>query len=148
VNTGVVGGGADPFEVAGAEVCCFLDAGAGVVEEQDQRLVAECVAAAVRQAPEELLDLVAFQEPRLGRWDAFGRDRRDLLAGHQHLRGAGRDVLEQGVDRGEPLVAGADVVAAVVFEVTQEADGPVEREIADGQLGDPGALLRGDVNDQ
>ena len=92
------------------------------------------------------MDLVAFEEPRFGRWDAFGRDRRDLLAGHQHLRGAGGDVLEQGVDRGEPLVAGADVVAAVVFEVAQEADDPLEREIADRQLGDLGALLLGDVN--
>ena len=82
------------------------------------------------------MDLVAFEEPGL-RWrDAFGGDRGDLLADGQHLRRAGRDVLEQRVDRGEPLVAGADVVAAVLFEMAQERDDPLEREIAERQLGE------------
>ena len=35
-----------------AEIGCFLDACAGVVEEQDQRAVAQCEPAAVRQAHE------------------------------------------------------------------------------------------------
>ena len=42
--------------------------------------------AAVRQAPEELLDLVAFQELRLGRGHALHWDRCDLLA-HPSISG-------------------------------------------------------------
>jgi hypothetical protein len=83
-----------------------------------------------------MLDLVAFEEPGLGQRDSFGRDRRNLLAAHQHLRRAGGEVLEQGVDRGGPLVAGADVIPAALFEVAQEADDPLEREIADRRFGD------------
>jgi hypothetical protein len=37
------------------------------------------------------------------------------------------------VDRGEPLVAGADVITAVLLEVTQERDDPLEREITNRQ---------------
>ena len=130
------GGVLAEVEVLDAEIGGFLDAGAGVVEEQHQRPVAQRVPPADRQVLQELLDLVAFQEPGF-RWrDAFGRDRGDLLADHQHLRRAGGDVLEQGVDRGEPLVAGADVVAAVLLEVTQERDDPLEGEIPDRQPGD------------
>ena len=128
-------------EVPDAQVGGFLDAGAGVVEEQEQRPVAERVPPSVGQSVQQLLDLVAFEEPGL-RWrDAFARDRRDLLADGEHLRGAGRDVFEQGVDRGEPLVAGADVVAAVLFEVAQERDDPLEGEIADRQPRDLAALV-------
>ena len=111
-------------EVLDAEVCGFLDAGAGVVEEQDQRPVAERVAPSVGEAVKELLDLVELEEPRF-RWrDAFGGDRRDALADGEHLRGAGRDVFEQGVDHRESLVAGPGVVSAVLFEMAQERDDP------------------------
>ncbi len=123
-------------EVLGAEVGCFLDAGAGVVEEQDQRPVAERVPPSAGEAVEEQLDLVELEEPGF-RWrDAFGGDRRDALADGQHLRRAARDVLEQGVDHHEPLVPGPGVVPAVLFEMAQERDDPLEREIADRQLGE------------
>jgi hypothetical protein len=48
----------------------------------------------------------------------------------------GCDVLDQGVDRGESLVAGARVVAAVVLEVAQERDDPLKGEIGDREPGD------------
>ncbi len=123
-------------EVLDAEVRGFLDTGAGVVEEQDQRPVTERVPPAVGEAVEQLLDLVELEEPGF-RWrDAFGGDRRDALADGEHLRGAGRDVFEQGVDHREPLVAGPGVVPAVLFEMAQERDDPLEREITDRQLGE------------
>jgi hypothetical protein len=70
---------------------------------------------------EQCLDLVALQEVRLGRGHALHRDGCDLLADIEHLRRPGGDVLEEAVQRGEPLVAGANVVAALLFEVWRNA---------------------------
>ena len=51
------------------------------------------------------------------------------------------DVVEQRVQRGQALVAGADVVAAVEFEVAQEADDPFEGEVAESQARDLAMLV-------
>ena len=48
------------------------------------------------------------------------------------------------VDRGEALVAGADVVAAVLLEVAQESEDPLEGEILERQARDLAVLLGGD----
>ena len=42
----------------------------------------------------------------------------------------------RGVDHRESLVAGPGVVSAVLFEMAQERDDPLEREITDRQLGE------------
>ena len=94
------------------------------------------------------MDLVEFEELGFWWWDASGGDRRDALTDVEHLRGAGRDVFEQGVDRREPLVAGAGVVSAVLFEVPQERDDAIEREIADRELGELCSVVGGDEHDQ
>jgi hypothetical protein len=62
----------------------------------------------------------------------------------QQLRRAGRDVLEQAVDRRESLVAGADVVAAVLFEVAKESEDPLEGEIIELKARELAAPVRGD----
>ena len=135
-------------EVLDAQIGGLLHARAGVVEEQDQRPVAEREASVAWHATEQRLDLVAFEEVCLRRRDALDRDRGDLLADSEHLRRSGGDVLEQAVDRGEPLVAGADVVAAVLFEVSQEREDPLQGEILERQARDPAALLRGEEHEQ
>jgi hypothetical protein len=43
-------------------------------------------------------------------------------------------VLEEGVDRGEPGVAGPDAVAAVVFQAAQERADPLWSRSADSVL--------------
>jgi hypothetical protein len=48
---------------------------------------------------------------------AFGRDREYALDGCRVLGMAQRRVGEQRVDRCQPVVAGADAVVPVVFEV-------------------------------
>ena len=60
------------------------------------------------------------------------------------ISGARVAIVEQRVQRGEPLVAGADVVATIVFEVAQERDDPFEAEVGQLQAGDLGALVGGD----
>ena len=130
-------------EVLDAQVGGFLDARAGVVEEQDQRPV-RSASVRCRAVVQQRVDFVAFEEPRFRWGDAFDRDRGDLLADGEHLRRAGGDVLEQAVDRGESLVAGADVVAAVLFEVAQEREIRSRVRSLERQACDLAALLGGE----
>jgi hypothetical protein len=52
------------------------------------------------------------------------------------------------VDRRQALIAGAGVVAAVLFEVAQERGDPLEGEIFERQPGEPAALVGGDEHQQ
>ena len=69
------------IEVPGPEIGRLLHPCPGVVEEQQQRQPA-----VGRQPAEQLLDLVALEEPRLGRGDPLHRDARHPLADGEHLR--------------------------------------------------------------
>ena len=71
-----------------------------------------------------------------------------LLAGGEHVRGASGDVAEQAVQGGQPLVAGAGLVAPVVLEVAQERHDPVEGEVVKGQAGDLAALVGRDEHQE
>jgi hypothetical protein len=81
---------------------------------------------------QEVFDLVAFEEPGFRRGGALDRDGGDLLAGGEHVRGAPGDVVEQAVQGGQPLVAGAGMVAPVVLEMAQERHHPVEGQVVKG----------------
>ena len=71
-----------------AQVRDLLDAGAGVVEEQQQNPVAKREPTEGGQALEEPLNLVARDEPCVGQWRALGGDGGDLLADVKGLRAA------------------------------------------------------------
>ena len=114
-------------EVADPQVGDLLDPCAGVVEEQEQGTVPQGEPAAAGQVAEQSLDLVAFEEVRFGRRGSLHGDGRHPLADAEHLGFPAGDVLEQGVQGGQALVAGADVVAAVVLQVAQERRRPVRR---------------------
>jgi hypothetical protein len=90
---------------------------------------------------QQIVDLVAFQEAGLGWRGPFRGDGGHLLADAEHLRFAGGDVVEQGVQGRQPLVAGSDVVAAVVFEVAEEGEDPLKGQVLDAELGDLGAVV-------
>ena len=125
---------------AGAQVGGFLGAGAGVVEEQDEGAVAQRERSVGGQAGQQVLDLFAFEEEGFWRGGALDRDGGDLLADGEHFRCPCGDVLEEAVQGGQPLVAGADVVAAVLLEVAQEGHDLLEGEVGEGQAGDLAAL--------
>jgi hypothetical protein len=59
----------------------------------------------------------------------LGWDGRDLLADCEHPRRAAADVLEEGVQCGEPLISRRYAVAAAFFEVSQKALHPIEGEV-------------------
>jgi len=52
------------------------------------------------------------------------------------------------VEGGEALVACPGVVVAVLLQVTQEADHPLEGQIVEVELGDLGALVLRDISQQ
>ena len=87
--------------------------------------------------------LVAFEEVRLGGRCPLHGDGRDLLADAEHLRLSGGDVVEQRVQGRQALVAGPDVVVAVVLQVAQEAEDLFEAEVLDVELGDLRSLVLG-----
>jgi hypothetical protein len=97
---------------------------------------------------EQCLDLVALQEVRL-RWrPALDRDGGYLLADSEHLRRSCGDVLKEAVQRGEPLVARADVVSAFLLEVSQERDHSLAGQIIGRQARDLAAFLSGEEHEQ
>jgi hypothetical protein len=67
--------------------------------------------------------------------EPLGRDGRDPLDDGCALKVAQGRVAEQGVDRGEPGVAGADAVAALVLQVVEERAGQRGVEVGDLQAG-------------
>ena len=131
------------FEVADSKIGDLLCPSAGVVEEQEQGSVSQGEPSAALQAAEQGLDLVAFQEAGLGRCGPFHRDGGHPLAHGERLGFTGGDVVEQRVHGGQTLVAGSDVVVALVLQVAQEAHDPVEGQVVDGQLGDLGLVVVG-----
>ncbi len=133
-------GGVCQVEVPCSQVGDLLGPGAGVVEEQQQGVVAPCQPAGTGKVGQQILHLVEFEELRLRGWGPFHRDGGYLLAGLQHLRFPAGDVLEQCVQGGQALVAGPDVIVAFVFQVAQEAQDLLVAEIGQFQLGDLDSL--------
>jgi hypothetical protein len=78
----------------------------------------------------------------------LGRDRQDPLDVGGVLGVAHRGVAEQGVDRGEPGVAGPDAVAALVFQVVQERADRLRVQVGDVQPGRDLASALGGEDDQ
>jgi hypothetical protein len=135
-------------EVLHAQAGGLLRAGAGVVEEQDQGAVPQRERAVAGQAAQEVFDLVALEEPGFRWGSAFDRDARHLLAGGEHVRCPSGYVVEQAVQGGQPLVAGAGVVAPVLLEVAEEPDDAVEGEVGEGEAGDLAPLVGRDEHQE
>jgi hypothetical protein len=130
------------LEVLDAEVGHLLDASTGVVQEKEEHAIAECVAPAGRQSREEGADFVALQEVGFRRSGPLAGDGRYALADREQLRISAREVLEEGVDGRQALVASPDVVAANLLQVPQEPKDSLEGQVLDDQPRDPGLLVR------
>ena len=131
-----------------AQVGNLLGPRPGVVEEQQQRPVPQGESPIAGQASEELLDFVAFEVARLGRSGSLHRDGHHPLTDSEHLWVTAGDVVEEGVQCRQALVAGSGVVTSVLFQVAEEAEDALEAEVTDVELGDLGALVGGDEAQQ
>jgi hypothetical protein len=92
---------------------------------------------------DEILNFVAFEESRF-RWShALHRHSRYALTDDQHFGCSPGDVLEEAVHGGQALVARANVVTSVKFEMLEKADDPFEGEVAECKTRDLAVLIGG-----
>ena len=107
----------------------FLSTRTGVVEEQEQRAVSQRPASVAGHVCEQGRDLVSLQVANLGKRRPLRRDRRDLLDNGHHLGHPVRDVLEEHVERCQPLVTGPRTVSTNLLEVAQEPQYAIDGEV-------------------
>jgi hypothetical protein len=111
-------------EISNAQIGHLLHPGAGVIEKQQERAIAERVGPVHRQGGKEGVDLVALEKPGLRGRDAFHRDGGHALGDLQHLGHAPGEVVEKGVEAREALIPRSDVIPALVFQVADEEARP------------------------
>ncbi len=137
------------IEIANTEVYGFLNSRTRVVEEQDERPIPHGVPSGRWQLREEGCDLIALQEARIRWWHSLRWDRRDALGDSEHLGGTHGQVLEESMQHGQALVARPRVVVANSFEMAQEAEHSLERQVSVRQLRDPTmCLVRDEAQEQ
>src|SRR3972149_5126288 len=123
-------------EMPDSQVRDLLGPGAGVVQKEQQGAIAQRAPCARRHAGEEGLDVAAFEETSL-RWrHPFAGDACDLFRDGEQLRDPASEVVEEGAEDREPVVARPGVIGPTVFEGLQEAKDPSRRQGAQRQLGD------------
>jgi len=110
------------IEVFNTKISSLLRTRSGVVEDEHEGSIPQSEAPIARQLAEEILDFVPFEESCLPWSRALHRHACHALADEQHFRRSPSDVLEQAVQRGQPLIARANVVSAVHFEMLEKAD--------------------------
>src|SRR4051794_13103013 len=72
-------------DVRAPKISGFLNASAGIVEEHQERPIAQCHVAVCWEGSKERVDLIAFQVDRSGRLGAFGRYGFHSLSFGQHF---------------------------------------------------------------
>ena len=120
----------------------------GLAGQHQQGLVAAAGPGGQVGGGQQGRDLVFGEVGDQGLVVALGRDRQDPLDVGGVLGVAQRRVLEQGVDRGQPGVAGPDAVAAVVLQVVQERPDRLRVQVGDVQPGRGLARALGGEDDQ
>jgi len=130
------------LKVLYAQVGDLLDPSTRVVKEEQKRAVTKRESAATWEMVHKVLDFIAFEEVRFGRSHPLHGNGCHALTNAKHLGCSAADVLEETVDGGQALVAGADVVGTVSLEVAQKADHPVEGEIVEAETRDFATAVR------
>ena len=105
------------IDVLHPEVGDLLHAGTGVIEQQEQRAIAERESSISRQSTKQRRDLVALEEIGL-RWrHAFDRDRGHLLCDREILGRPTREEFEERADDREPMIPRAPVILSGRLEL-------------------------------
>jgi len=142
-------GGRLQIEIPPSEIHGLLHAGAGVIEEQEERAVTPGVAALSRQGREERTNVLALKEARLRQRRPFHRNGRDALGDRQKFRHTTAQILEERVQTGQALIPCANAVMADRLQVVQKAEGAFETQVVEGELGDlPASVLRDEPQEQ
>ena len=132
------------LEVALTQLSHLLDPGAGVVKKEQQGPVTQGVRPRGRELSEQALDLIALQKE--GGWwrDALDGDGHHPLGLGEPLRQLGGQVLEEGLERGQTLVARAHVIVSLALQGLQETPYPFGGELCELHTSQPAAELASD----
>jgi hypothetical protein len=129
------------IEIGYSQVRDLLDPCARVVQEEQENSVSQCGRSTRWQSSEERPDLIPVEETSLGRCHTLGRDRSDALGDHEHLGYATAEVVEEGVEECEAVIAGADAVTPFLLQVLQETEYSLESQVGERQPRDPAARV-------
>jgi hypothetical protein len=93
--------------------------------------------------------LLRFEIVSGRQWRALHRNQCDLLAGREHLRHAQGEIGKKGVEGSPALIARARMIAAVLLQVLEERQHPIEGQILNRQPSDRSPrLLRDKAQEQ
>ena len=114
----------------------FRCACAGIVQKQEESLIAGRQSPVSRQAGEQLLDLVAFQIACRWWLRALPRDGGDALGFVKQFWRLASDEPEEGMQHRQSMVPRSNIVAALGFKIGEESSDVVGAEIGERQFAD------------
>ena len=136
------------IDVRVPKISGFLNASAGIVEEHQERPIAQCHVAVCREGSKERVDLIAFQVDRSGRLGAFGRYGFHSLSFGQHFGVMDSEVTIERAQRGKPLISSTRLVSALFLNRTQEIQHAFKDKIVEAQTRDRAAAQSGNMHQQ
>jgi hypothetical protein len=135
-------------EIADGDGCRLAGAGAGVVEEQQDAVIATALLSCAVWRGQERVDLGLVEIAETRPVIAFERDGADLAAPGNQLRAALADERRERMDRCQSLVARPDAAAAALLDVAEEAAHDIRRHLRHDQAIDGRLVVIGRKRDQ
>ncbi len=111
-------------EVTNAKIRSLLNSRSGVVQEEQKRSISGCVWCVAGHGRKQLLDRSPIKAVSFGGRHAFRGDALHLLGNHEQFGNATTDVVEEGAEHREALIARPRMVVPGLLEVAQEAEDP------------------------
>ena len=127
---------------------CFGDASAGVVKEQQERMIAPALLGAAIGSGEHCVHLRLVHIGEFVAGEPLERNGAYLAAPGDMFRAAFGDESCHRVDGGEPLVAGANGASSALFKMIEEAAQHLARQVEDIKTIHRLALLGGGMGHQ
>jgi hypothetical protein len=127
------------LEVVWPHMKGLADASTGVVEEEDQSVVAYASAFSAIHSPEQEVQLFRLEVAENGLTGLLERQREDALALAGQAGIVPDDVLDEAADRRQTAVASRRAVSPIGFQVVEELDDASGCEIVKSQIGDSAA---------
>jgi len=136
------------IQVAHRHADGFTRPGAGVVQEEQDRVVAETLTSAESRGVEQRVHLMFLEVAHAFVGRLLERDTADFIAPREVLGAAGADEARERVERGQALIACRDPTGSRLFEMAQKLTDVIGRQITEAQPVHRRLRRRGDKRDQ
>lgn len=124
------------FQVRDREVRNFLYTRSGIVKEEQQGAIAASASSSGGQPGKQSAQFVTIQEAGFVKRSSFGRNRGNSLRHRHHLGHARGGVLKEAVQGGQPLIASANLIAALRFQIAQKVGHALKSQIGQREARD------------